>query len=1097
MFTVYPSNRLEYLASLLFALLREQAGSVLAPHRVIVESHGIRHWLQMKLAEEAGIAMNLQFQMPAGFVWDIARNLLKEPVPQVSTYGESILVWRIERILASDEFMCQPAAERPTRYWRDDDGRGNPRKRYQLAAKLASLFEQYIKYRDEWIGAWDAGNPALASDDEPWQRLIWQQLVSEEFAGQPNVHPVYLQNQLTKQLAASRYALPPHVILFGLNTLPEPTLRFFAELSKQTQVHLFHLNPCVAYWGDLISDKAKTRTEQWQTWLTLDEHSEATNPLLANLGQQGKRFFSRLQEVASAEISAFDVDDRPLHAEEPIDRTPTVLQRVQQDILTLRNAIRPSKEAIAMDESIVISSAHNTLREIQALHDYLLHCFNEDTTLTPGDILVMCPDIETYAPYVDAVFRRPWQAQEQGEPPRLPCSIADRVLLEEEPLVAAFLDLLALPDSRFEVSQILDYLRIPAIQQRFGLDVDSLETIEWWLRDAAVHWGLNAPHKQRLANLTDASDTYTWQWGLERLLLGYAWGDQETVLAGRLTLPHVEGQAAGLLGNTFLLLEKLQFYTRELTQARTPSEWQHLLSGLLESLFCVTPEEQSSHHVIVTAIDQLASDTLLANFDAPVELAVVREWFSRQFSRPDTGNHFMTGQVTFCSMMPMRSIPFRIIAMLGLNNGEFPRQENPVSFDLLSQDTLMPGDRSRRSDDRYLFLETLISARERLYLSYLGRSSRNNEIRQPSLVLTELMTYLEQGYGWSPDRRYVVQQPLQPFSSDNFRGPRASFDARWARFAQPATLINNRFTLMPFPLPEDPVNIDELIRFYDDPLKWLATTRLGVTLTDEGISYSDTEPFDLDTLQRYTLRQSLMAQISAGEEITPLVERIKASGHVPETPVTDSTIEELANEARVLLQAIQHCCPASQGIEQARLEVQVAGVTLYAEVSRLAGAGGALLTRPAKVTPKDELRHWLYHLVVQAAAEQTQHTRTPEETHMLTYGKAFDKVRHARYCRQGDAAAQLRCLVEHWLAGANTPSVLHIRANALAQPEDGQPGWQQAWAGAFEGDPYFEWFFGKQYTFSVADAQRVQRLYASMAIEDALSVAEIKVRDIV
>lgn len=1091
MFIVYPSNRLEYLASLLFALLKEQRGSVLAAHNVIVESHGIRHWLQLYQAQETGIAMNLKFQMPSGFIWDLARQLLDEPIPRESPYGESTLVWRIDVILASESFQQEPAAERPTRYWLSQSGEADLLKRYQLAARLASLFEQYIKFRDNWIAGWDNGQVMLDSEDAVWQMRIWQRLIEQPLADQANLHPVALQHKLIDRLAGLKHRLPKDVILFGLNTLPGPSMAFFSELAKHTRVHFFHLNPCVEYWGDIRSDRAlakEMRNSQWRQWLALDEEAESVNPLLANLGQQGKRFFNELQRIGNCEISAFDLPpeagERTCSSEE--SGVP-VLQRIQRDILTLSHPSGGFETWHPADDSIQISSAHNTLREIQALHDYLLHQINDDATLRPGDMLIMCPDIEEYAPYIDAVFRRPWQMQQNHEPPRLPCSIADRILLEEEPLIAAFLELLTLPDSRFEVSKILDYLRVPAIQNRFGLDVDSLEIIEWWLKEACVHWGLDASHKQQMAGLDKASDTYTWHWALERLLMGYAWGDEPVMLRGRYLMPHVEGQAAMLLGNTLLLLSHLQGYARELSFPRTPAEWRALLEGMTESLFLATDSEGEAQRLLLSVIDQLGADTSVAEYRERIPLTVVRAWFSRQFSRPDSGNHFMTGQVTFCSMMPMRSIPFRVIGVLGLNDGIFPRQENPLSFDLLRQDELQPGDRSRRSDDRYLFLETLISVREKLYLSYQGRSSKNNEARQPSLVLKELMSYLEKYYGWPGDQSYLRQQTLQPFSSKNFEGERGSFDHRWARLAKPFAPQNNRIRLTPMPIPEDPVNIEELIRFYDDPLRWLAENRLGFSLAESEAGGLDAEPFELDSLGKYGLLHQLGARLEAGQAIAPLVEEVKAAGIVPETPITDSTVTLLAGQAQILLNAVSQTVPASCGRKKDRLEARVAGVPLYAEVVWLEKDRSFLLSRIAKCKPKDELRHWLYHLVVQVALEQQSKGTAELRSHLFTYReKDFGEIRHASYGVIPDAQAMLENFVRQWLQGSETPSLLHLRA-FKSDEEESELSTIRRLENVFETDAYWAWFMGNQYPFSGHHIERLSELYSPMYSPEVLT----------
>ncbi len=424
-------------------------------------------------------------------------------------------------------------------------------------------------------------------------------------------------------------------------------------------------------------------------------------------------------------------------------QTPSILSALQHDILTLHDARQTPQQVI--DDSITSTSAHSPLREVQGLHDWLLHQFNQDHSLTPKDVLVMCPQIEQYAPYVDAVFARGWQELANNIPP-LPCSIADRGSKDAEPLVAAFVDLLSLPDSRFQVSQLLGFLRLNAVQAKFNFTDDELDKISAWLAQANIHWGLDKAHKAQVLSTTEASSQFTWQQGLSRLMRGFAFADHDALQQEQFLLSTIEGSDAILLGQLMLVLEQLQHYAQRLNQTRTPLQWQQYLHQLVDNCFSDTGSDAID--IIHQAIEQLVEYSQEAQFVNGVSLAIVQEFLNHHFSQPDPGRQFMVGQVTFCSMLPMRSIPFKVIAVLGLNDGDFPRQRKPQAFDLMQQTPSRIGDRSRRGDDRYLFLEALISARQALYLSYQGRNIKNNSEKQPSLVLKELFAYLTDAYGW-------------------------------------------------------------------------------------------------------------------------------------------------------------------------------------------------------------------------------------------------------------------------------------------------------------------------------------------------------------
>ncbi|MCK5648161.1 MAG: exodeoxyribonuclease V subunit gamma, partial [Gammaproteobacteria bacterium] len=754
MINIYPANRLENLVFLLDRVMQTGSGhNVLSEEIILVQSKGMQHWLNLQLAQSRGISMNLSFSLPMQFFWNQIRAILgKDNVPEKSTYSREVLSWRIHDLLASDAVVNNPLCREASNYWLrkqqhtsagnedfDLQDSGLQDKRFQLACQIADLFEQYLIFRPDWLLEWQQGN----LEQGGWQALLWQLLVAQD----PQ-HPIHLLKQAIAALKQNECHLPERISLFGINTLPPLWLEFLSELGQHTQVHFFHLNPCVEYWGDLKTDKAYAR-EQFYRWLKSSDYpaakmqelqpeegqelqpeeepqpeqlQELTNPLLSNLGSQGKDFLYLLQEHTSIEIPIYESPDE---LSSDTGEQASVLQKIQADILKLRDVRSTGQQSpqAQIDNSITLASAHSALREIQALHDWLLAQINNDPTLTPKDILVMCPNVEDYAPYVDAVFAHGWNDWSEQVPP-LPCSIADRTLKDSEPLVQAFIDLLDLPDSRFQVSQILGYLRLPAVQQKFSFSEDDLLILERWVNHASIHWGLDADHKQQILSTEQENELssdcfnkkFTWHQGLSRLLLGFAQSDQAALYQEQLLLPDVEGDEALLLGRYIELLEQLQFYAAKLQTARSPNDWKQFLLQAKDSLFSALSVDTNAQQIIEQAIDDLGEYTSQAHYDKKLPLSVIRDFLLNHFSQPEPGRQFMAGQVTFCSMVPMRSVPFRVIAVLGLNDGEFPRQRQPMGFDLMATEPPRKGDRSRRGDDRYLFLEALISCRDKLYL---------------------------------------------------------------------------------------------------------------------------------------------------------------------------------------------------------------------------------------------------------------------------------------------------------------------------------------------------------------------------------------------
>ncbi len=876
---------------------------VLEQETVLVQNPGMQHWLNMQQAEIMGISMNAKFVLPAQFLWQQLRTLCGEAVPEQSPYSREVLSWRIDKLLQSEQVRTNHDCLQATNYW-CKNGNSDALKRFQLAVQLADLYEQYLIYRPTWIDAWAKGASVSefdhhASEQGKWQGYIWY-LLQQESA----YNPLELFKIAQDNIESNKHLLPKRVSIFGINALAPMWIDFLTSLSEVIDVHFYHLNPCYEYWGDIKTDKVKAKQgylSQIDKWPEDAVEDDSANPLLANLGQQGREFLSLLHNAPNIEIPIFDelFDEQALN--DDLSVKPSVLKQVQKDILTL--ADKRTAPTPFIDNSIIITSAHSALREVQGLHDYLLHQFNNDSSLTPKDVLVMCPQIEQYAPYIDSVFVRGWENIGESIPP-LPCSIADRVSKDSEPLVAAFSELLSLPDSRFSVSQILGFLRLLPLQMRFGLTEADIELISDWLDKANIHWGIDSEHKNKVLASNDSNQQFTWQQGLDRLLHGFAYGDEHSIVNDDLMLPWVEGSNAIVLGKLLLLCEQLKTMNVSFNTAKTATQWQETLQKFIEQLF-LDNDGDNGLLIINQAIESLALYCSQAGYSGEIDLAVVREYLNSHFSQPDPGRQFMIGQITFCSMLPMRSIPFKVLAVLGLNDGEFPRQRQPLGFDLMSMTKLQAGDRSRRGDDRYLFLEALISARDNLYLSYQGNDIRNNNERQPSIVLRELMDYLTNAYQWDFTREnknsQLRQLPLQVFSSDNFTKDTAyqSFDQKWLDLGLLAAELNpEQAKLNELEIPAEQslnISLDQLNRFLTNPAQVFAQQRLKLFFNKEDEQLTDVEPFTFNYLDKYLFQQQIFEhEVGCKNTNSTTLEAINQqallSGDFPDNPVFADTL---------------------------------------------------------------------------------------------------------------------------------------------------------------------------------------------------------------
>ena len=874
MFYIVPSNRQEYLLKVLIAMLdsdyQQQRLGIFESSQIMVESLGMKHYVNMGIARESNVAMNLDFPLVSRGIYALCRTILgNEAVPKESAFKREIMVWRIEQVLRNDEFTQSQEATHANQYWQTAV---DPEKaRFLLAQNTADVFEQYMQFRPHWFPAWEQGESVLPQENstlEPWQRKIWQLLVTENTR-----HPAKIIQDATEAFIPGNADLPNVIYIFVVNALTPDQLAFLFKISEQVNIYFFHLNPCMEYWGDLLSDKASMHLRLKQG-IDLLLAEESPNSLLANLGKQGRVLFNQLQDIEYP-----DLTDLQLFASIDTKNAPNegnLLTAIQQDLLHAKTGVAGK---LPPDNTVSIHSCHNHVREIQVLHDFLLHIIQNHKTvdengqphansIQPHDIIVLCPAVEEYAPYVKSVFRSAYENQDINNP-RLVCSIADRAPIDADPMASMFMDMLNLPDSRFCVSSLIDYLHIQSVQNKFDLSAADVELCEQWINDANIFWGKDASHKAQALGTQISSSLYTWEWGLARLLKSALYGEGFEDQASFAMLHNVEGNNIKVLGKLMLFVQTLQNIDKGLRKAKLMQDWlKYMQSDIILALF----DENDDNRVLNTlkrAIEQISANIIKAKYHHEVSLAVAREALDNVLSRPDPLNQFNTGQVTFGSMVPMRSVPFKVVCILGLNDGLFPRSSQPLSIDLMVNDTPKPTDRSRRNEDRYMFLEALVSARNYLYLSYQGRSVKDNSIREPSLVLREFSDYLTRAF----ECNVHYEHPLQPFSPQAFNAEAArnenwsqkpSFSNAWLNVANEQGQSECKLGAE-FELPNT-LYVEDLVAALSDPLAAFAKQHLQLSFERFMDAQDDTEPFEITPLTRSMIASSML--LSAKESAT-------------------------------------------------------------------------------------------------------------------------------------------------------------------------------------------------------------------------------------
>lgn len=888
-FRLYHGNDLSLLAGILSDALQKDFNpeDILVPETILIPQPAMKRWLQLVLAGQHGIAANLRFLTPGEFV-RLALTANQQESGN-SIFSADILRWRLFSVLMDKVQWQHPAMQSIAPYLR---GSQPEIKAWSLANECASAFEKYQAWRRDWCLAWDRGGSPM-----DWQAHLWREISKgRHHRGQA------INDYLEAFEGAGKpapHGLPKRLFAFACLNVSPDVLRVIATAAKSGPLHFFLPSPSRKYWGDVGSLRERLKSNAEQVF----EREE--NPLLQAWGRAGRDFIATLFSNNTVELRG-DVD-----VYEP-SRENTLLARVKNDVLE-RQPPGVFDGDFKTDTSLQIHSCHTRLREVQVLHDQLHRLFLNDESLQARDIAIMAPDIDAYAPFIEAVF-----GAAKNTPRFIPYRLSDRGLQQSSSLTDLFLRLLALPTLELTSNEVLDLLGASALSGHLEFDEDCRRWWPFWIEQAGARWGLNAAHRQQQG--VPAEHLTTWAFALDRLLLGYASGD-ETLLAGVAPVTELEGQSLNTLDKLIRGLRLLARYSEYFRHSHTAIRWADHCQELLE-LFEASAKQNSNEASALQRCRDAVADLLEQSGQADLELMlapeIIRDYFRKALSDNDASQNFLSGGATVCRMVPMRQIPFKVICLLGLNEGEMPRSEPPGFIQRLSEEIKSPatkryGDRSLRDDDRFLFLQLLTAAETTFYLSYCGKHPRDDTELAPSSLISELLDCLATMHPGQKDfrKKFVLQHPLQVFSgSENNDARRLRFDACWQRVAGTAEEPDFRFIQAPLEnaaaeASETVLQWQDVKRFFKHPAKFFLQNQLGLRLEEREENLAEHEPFGNPSgLQRYALRHAVFETLIAGDRIpddAELLSGLRSRALLPPgfaaEPVLHKTLSEVKLQA--------------------------------------------------------------------------------------------------------------------------------------------------------------------------------------------------------
>ncbi len=844
---VHHSHRIDDLAQALGGLLSTPTARPFQRDAVVIHSKGFERWLAMQVAQRTGICANVAFLFPSDLVAE-ALSAVLGPDHAVAWTTERI-TWAILAALPSLDDV--PALQPVRDFIAAGGGVDEGRRRIEVAQQIARLFENYASWRPELAERWAGGGGT------GWEPPLWR-AVADRVAGQDLGA---LVRRFEGSVAdADLSPLPARIAVFSVATLPPLVLRLIAALARHREVHLYLLGPSPAGW-------ARTNRRSGPGTSAL---AGAAHPLLESMGTVAREF--------QRTILALEPDLVPAASSPPSAPPSTLLARLQADLRDGRIASEPHVLDPA-DRSVQVHACHGPLRQVQILRDALLGLFDALPDLEPRDVVVMTPEIEAYAPLIRAVFDdgAAWGKRDAhpGGLPRLSYRVADEGVRSSNPAADVLLALLHLSGGRLKATDVVDLLSHERVGARFGVGTDDLPRIKEWVAGSGIRWGADADHRTEIGQ--PATELYTWRLGLDRLLLGQSVAEQDALLFDVLPFGDVEGRdGRALLGGFVDFAEKVLATTQALQAPRSLSDWR---TTLLRSLDDFVSSDGGAWQLeqVRQGLAELVDTARDAGFDGLLDRDAIDAILRGRFSISEPGRGFLTGGVTFCRLTPMRSIPFRVVCLLGMDDGAFPRTQGGLAFDRIEQDP-RPGDRSAVGDDRALFLEALLSSSDGLVVTYSGRSPRSNRTQAPAVPVAELLDLIDQTVPGGADA-VTTHHPLQPYSPRAFSsgqdGRLRSFDRRhlaaseaW-RAARSAAAVRPSFVNSRAPSvledPQSSVAIDDLARFFKDPLAWYVERRLGLWSPDEAIDLENREPAEKPpALTAWALRNELLEDELAG-----------------------------------------------------------------------------------------------------------------------------------------------------------------------------------------------------------------------------------------
>ncbi|GFG73177.1 RecBCD enzyme subunit RecC [Mycobacterium botniense] len=1024
---MHRAERTDLLADGLGALLADPLPDPFAQELVLVAARGVERWLSQRLSHllgrgrgDDGVCAGVAFRSPRSLIAEITGAADADP------WSAEAMTWPLLEVIdcCLDEPWCRPLAKHLGHFHSGDEAELRRGRRYSVARRLAGLFASYARQRPQLLADWLDGRTAGLDADLAWQPELWRALVGRVQADPPQVR----HQRTLARLRAGPVELPARLSLFGHTRLACTEVELLDALATHHDLHLWLPHPSDDLWRALAGTHGAVPRAA-----DTSRHA-ARHPLLKTLA----RDLRELQRALPGDAAS---DEYLTGASKP----DTLLGWLQSDIAA--NAVRSHGRVLASgDRSVQVHACHGPAWQVDVLREVLLGLLQDDPTLQPRDIVVMCPDIETYAPLIVAAFGVGDTADDGHPAHRLRVKLADRAPTQTNPLLAVAAELLAIAGTRATATEVLDLAQRAPVRARFGFTDDDLDTITGWVRDSNIRWGFDQHHRRPYG--LDHLVHNTWRFGLDRILTGVAMSDDSRAWLGTaLPLDDVGSDQVELAGRLAEFVERLHDTVENLSGTKTLTEWLETLSAGVERLTAAGDAWQQAQlrreFADVSAQAGSHASTLL-------RLSDVCSLLDTHLAGRPTRANFRTGTLTVCTMVPMRSVPHRVICLVGLDDGVFPRLATPDGDDVLAREP-MTGERDIRSEDRQLLLDAICAATDTLVITYTGADEHTGHPRPPAVPLAELLDALDQTTETPVRQHILTRHPLQPFDRKNVTPgaltPDQPFTFDPAALTAARAAAGKRGSPKPFitdPLPARPaddITLADLLEFFTDPVKSFFRA-LDYTLPGDVQVVKDAMPVELDPLEEWTVGDRILRDLVRGMDLNTAAQLEWRRGTLPPAQLG-------WRKAGQILHAAAAVATAAQRYRQGAPAAHDVAVDLGGN-RRLTGTVSPVFDRRlvavtySRLAPKHTLQAWI-SLVALTAGEPDR-----DWTAICVGRGRNDGVKVCAFGKPPDALRVLNDLVMLFDAGHREPLPLplttsHTWAEKRSHGKDPTPYARRTW----------------------------------------------------